>query len=165
MHIHIHKSLKEMTHFHGNLPEAIFKNSVSRISPDDIVSYERVIRKHLNMAESPRKGVKTVIAVIPTAIFTFHNNNTNQYKPLQTTLNHHLWAICGYFGIAKPQQLLAGGDITSAAPHRFKLLLLGISVGFVHGETMGLPAKSIRIEGCPVNCLVNQFKASIYINI
>ena len=35
-------------------------------------------------------------------------------------------------------------------------------MGFVHGETMGLPAKSIRIEGCPVNCLVNQFKASIY---
>ena len=43
IHIHIHKSLKEMTHFHGNLPEAIFKNSVSRISPDDIVSDERVI--------------------------------------------------------------------------------------------------------------------------
>ena len=68
-YIYIHKSLKELTHFHGNLPEAIFKNSVSRISPDDIVSYERVIRKHLNMAESPRKGVKTVIAVIPTADF------------------------------------------------------------------------------------------------
>ena len=79
IHIHIHKSLKEMTHFHGNLPEAIFKNSVSRISPDDIVSDERVIRKHLNMAEFPRKGVKTVIAVNPTA--DFHNDNTNQYKP------------------------------------------------------------------------------------
>ena len=78
-YIYIHESLKEMTHFHGNLPEAIFKNSVSRIAPDDIVSDERVIRKHLNMAKFPRKGVKTVIAVIPTA--DFHNDNTNQYKP------------------------------------------------------------------------------------
>ena len=145
-----------MIHFHCyvGLPEAIFKNFASRIFPDDIVSDERLISGNI-YGQVPRKRGDNG-----------HGNNSNSWfstticepKIVDNLVRSRRLNSSLQVGIS-PQ--LWCHQMPSDHPALIRLWrFCWENLSVFHGETMGLAAKSIRIEGCPANWLVKQLKAN-----